>query len=95
MKEVIQALQESNKLLWEMVNGKHHGSKELTLCHRQIELNKLATEEIAKSILNTLEGQRFADFYTGSFVNYIEGAEDCPTKQEILFEIKKLFDLKS
>jgi hypothetical protein len=38
------ALKESSKLLGEVITGKHAGSKEGTLCHRQIQLNAAALE---------------------------------------------------
>jgi hypothetical protein len=40
--EMREALEQSTKLLKEIITGKHRGSKEGTLCHRQIALNELA-----------------------------------------------------
>lgn len=56
-------------------------------------------QKLAEKILETLNGQRFADWYnTGRFDTYISGEypkEDPrqPTKEQILADIVKLFRL--
>ncbi len=58
------------------------------------------TNAIAEKILNGLEKQKFADWYNdGSFMDYISGTypkEDpkCPTKEKIIEDIKRLFNLR-
>jgi hypothetical protein len=52
-------------------------------------------QEIAKKILNALELQKFADWYNaGNFDHWISG--DLPTisDEQILEEIKEIFQLK-
>ncbi len=47
-------------------------------------------DEIAEKILNTLESQRFADWYnTGKFDEYISG--DGTKKERIIGDIKRMF----
>jgi hypothetical protein len=53
-------------------------------------------DEIAEKIYATLNGQRFADWYTsGRFDDHISGTPDCPDKGDILDDIKKHFNLTS
>ena len=54
----------------------------------------------AEHILSVLERQTFADFYgavedgdTAPFTNYIEGADNAPTRDEILDKIVRVFRL--
>lgn len=39
---------------------------------------------IAEKILRALESQYFVDWYEGKFVDYIEGADDAPSREEVL-----------
>lgn len=50
--------------------------------------------QISQRILMVLEGQRFTDFYNGKFLEYIEGPDGAPTKQEIISQIKKEFGIE-
>ena len=51
--------------------------------------------EIAIRILNTLEKQRFSDWYNdgGDFDRYITCDDPAPTKEQILENIEKMFNL--
>lgn len=49
---------------------------------------------LALKILRTLEKQRFNDFYTGKFETYLVESGKTVTKEQILEEIIRLFDLK-
>ena len=39
---------------------------------------------IAEKILRALESQYFADWYERKFLDYIEGADNAPSKEEVL-----------
>ena len=54
----------------------------------------MENQEIAEKILNTLEGQRFNTFYNGKFETYLMESGKVVTKQEVLEEIKRLFQLQ-
>jgi len=50
--------------------------------------------QLLEKILNTLESQRFNNFYNeGSFDSYIRRNDQCPKKEEILEEIAKIFNV--
>jgi hypothetical protein len=68
--------------------------------HNQIEqlIVAMTPEEVANKtameILNTLEGQRFADWYnTGKFDHFIRDDLPTITQEEIIKDIKRLFRL--
>ena len=46
---------------------------------------------VAEKILHTLESQYFADWYEGKFLDYIEGGELAPTREEVLKWIENNF----
>ena len=49
--------------------------------------------KMAEIILSTLQRQKFADFYSGDFDKFISGDSEAKSKQEILEQIVKLFQL--
>ena len=50
--------------------------------------------DLAEKILRTLENQRFNDFYNGKFETYLMESGQTVTKEQILEDIIRLFDLK-
>lgn len=53
-------------------------------------------EEIIERIFQTLQRQKFADFYAsgGAFGRWIEGDINAPSKEEVKQEIAKLFNIE-
>lgn len=49
-------------------------------------------EEQIKHIYMLLNSQRFDDWYTGEFNDYVEGVIDAPSKEEILSQIHKMIN---
>ena len=47
--------------------------------------------KVAGEVLSGLERQAFADWYETDFIDYVEGAEDARSKEEILEDIKRIF----
>lgn len=54
----------------------------------------MKNRDLAEKILRTLENQRFNDFYNGKFETYLVESGQTVTKEQILEEIIRLFDLK-
>jgi hypothetical protein len=53
-------------------------------------------DEIANKIYEALNKQAFADWYNdGRFDSHITGELHCPSKEEIIADIKKIFRLPS
>lgn len=50
------------------------------------------SEDALKSILNKIESQSFKDWYDNDFTDYIQGDEDGKTREEILEDLKSLFE---
>ena len=48
---------------------------------------------MANKILRTMENQRFYDFYNGKFETYLMESGQTVTKENVIEEIVKLFDL--
>ena len=44
---------------------------------------------VAQKILHALESQYFANWYEGKFMDYIEGAQDAPSREEVFEWIEK------
>ena len=49
---------------------------------------------IANKILRTMENQRFYNFYNGKFEAYLMESGQTVTKENVIEDIVKLFDLK-
>ena len=57
-------------------------------------MSKQISNDTAELILNGLEKEEFKVWHDdGVFIDYIEGGEDCKTREEILEDIKQLFRL--
>ena len=44
-----------------------------------------------ESVFQALQGQDFADWYQDEMERFITGADDSPTKDEILADIQQMF----
>lgn len=68
--------------------------------NESVEMNEIVIESqkttlaMANKILRTMENQRFYDFYNGKFETYLMESGKTVTKEQILEEIVRLFDLK-
>jgi len=49
---------------------------------------------MANKILRTMENQRFNDFYNGKFETYLMESGQTVTKENVIEDIVRLFDLK-
>jgi hypothetical protein len=54
----------------------------------------MTKDEVARKIYNTLTGQRFTNWYEGDFISHVSSDEGCPTEEEILTAICRLFHLE-
>lgn len=57
-------------------------------------INTNSPEEAAEVIYDTLLSIKFEQWYTkGTFTNHISGDHNCPTKDRIINDIKRLFKI--